>query len=231
MTVCHLTEAIKAVYSSLVKYLAVLFALLLVMKVSPVVAAKPENPGGSGDFTPIPNSVCIDPGHGGSETGAINQDLRESDVNLTVANLLKVTLIAAGYDPDLIFLTRTTDISKSNADRYNYCNDERAAVLISIHHNGSTDPNVDFTTALYAKKTDVPLANLVATTVSVNLGLTNHGVSRFASGVLLKSKMPATISEGFFLTNAKEYEWIKSGTRLSDEAEALFLAVNAFLKS
>lgn len=213
------------------KNLALIFTLLLTILVRPVSAAKPESPGGSGDFTPIPNSVCIDPGHGGSDTGAVNQDIRESDINLTVANLLKDKLVAAGYDPDLIFLTRTADVSKSNADRYNHCNSQRAAVLISIHHNGSSDPNVDFTSALYAKKADVPLANLVAATVSGNLELSNHGISRFASGVLLKSKMPAVISEGFFLTSSQEYEWVRNGTRLSDEADALFSAVDTILKS
>ncbi len=207
------------------KYIAAVFIALFLLSSSSVFAAKPVSPGKNKDFQPVPNSVCIDPGHGGSDSGAVNRDLLEKNVNLDVAFLLKARLKAADY---IVFMTREDDSTLSNADRYNFCDSKRAAVLISIHHNGSTDPTVDYTTALYMKKKDVPLAELVAETVSTQLGLPNRGISRFASGVLLKSDMPATISEGFFLTNSTEYDLIKNGNRLEAEADALFSAVETY---
>lgn len=78
------------------------------------------------------------------------------------------------------------------------------------------------------KKSDKALAQEVVNTVSSTLNLPNNGISRFASGVLLKSKMPSTISEGFFLTNSDEYTAIKSGNRLEQEAEALFTAIQNY---
>ena len=142
--------------------------------------------------------------------------------------MLRNKLTTAGYT---VFMTREGDETLSNADRYNKCNSERAAILISIHHNGSTNSTVDYTTSLYGKRADVALAEIVAGTVSDQLGLENHGVSRFASGVLLKSDMPATISEGFFLTNSEEYELIKTGNRLEAETDAIFDAVVTYLNS
>lgn len=212
--------------------IGILLALFIILP-SAVLAAKPENPGKGGgkDFTPIPNSVCLDPGHGGSEIGTSNLDLLEKDINLEVANLVKDKLTANGYNSDLIFMTRTDDSYKTNADRYNYCNAQRAAVLISVHHNGSTNPETDFTMTLYARRASISLAQLVAQTVSSNLGLPNNGVSRFASGVILKAEMPATISEAFFLTNPLEYNLIKNGSRLDQEANTLFLAIDTFLKN
>lgn len=210
------------------QFIAFLLGGMVLFASSPVLAAKPSTPGNGGGFNPIPNSVCIDPGHGGSESGAVNNDLLEKNVNLEAAVLLRNKLTTAGYT---VFMTREGDETLSNADRYNYCNNQRAAILISIHHNGSTTPSVDYTTALYGKRADISLAEIVAGTVSAQLGLDNHGVSRFASGVLLKSDMPATISEGFFLTNSDEYELIKTGNRLETETDALFAAVETYLNS
>lgn len=198
-----------------------LVVFLLVVFVTPVFAAKPTPP------PPTPNSVCLDSGHGGSDTGAVNQDLTEKDINLQVALLLRTKLQNAGYT---VFMTRTTDVLLSNADRYNYCNAQNASVLVSIHHNGSSDPTVDYSETLYMKKTDVALAQNVVNSVSSALGLPNHGISRFASGVLLKANMPATISEGFFLTNTNEYNLIKApnSTRLDQEAQALLTTIQSY---
>lgn len=204
------------------------FCLFLLLAM-PVFAQKPASPGQNPDKEPpIPNSVCIDPGHGGSDIGAVNGDLLEKNVNLEVVNKLSTLLVTAGYT---VFQTRTDDSTLSNADRYNYCDSQRAAILVSVHHNGSTDPNLDYTSSLYMKKSDVALAQIVVDTVASQLGLPNHGISRFASGVLLKADMPATISEGFFLTSNNEAGLIKNANRLGQEAQALFTAIQSYFAS
>lgn len=208
--------------------LVLVFSLFLFL-ISPALAAKPDNPPGKGKNKdkppPIPNSVCIDPGHGGGDIGASNGGLLEKNVNLEVANKLFVVLETAGYT---VLQTRIDDSPLSNADRYNYCNSQNTAILISIHHNGSADPALDYSTALYMKKSDVDLARIVVNTVATQLELPNYGISRFASGVLLKSKMPATISEGFFLTNTGEAESINNSNRLDQESQALFAAIETY---
>jgi len=198
-----------------------LLALLLLFPLfSPTVyAAKPIPP------APVSNSVCIDAGHGGTDIGTENNYLSEKDVNLDVAKLLEAKLLQTGYTA---FMTRRGDETLSNANRYNYCNSEKASILISIHHNGSTNSGVDYTSALYMKKSDVSLAKIVANKVSGQLRIPNNGISRFASGVLLKADMPATISEGFFLTNNNEYNLIKTTDRLDQEANALLSAIQTY---
>lgn len=193
--------------------------LLLLLSVQSTFAAKPTPP------APTPKSVCIDAGHGGSDIGTSNGDLIEKHVNLDVANRLEKKLIENGYT---VFMTRRGDETLSNADRYNYCNSLKAGILISIHHNGSTDSSIDYTMALYMKKSDQSLARLVASSISSQLGTTNNGISRFASGVLIKADMPATMSEGFFLTNSNEYDLIKNSNRLDQETNALFSAIQTY---
>lgn len=196
--------------------------LLFASTVTSVLAAKPTP-------TPTPppttKSVCVDAGHGGSEIGTSNQDLLEKDVNLQVAQLLKGKLQAANY---VVYMTREDDRGLSNADRYNFCNSQNASILVSIHHNGSTNTNTDYSLGLYMKKSDVALAQEIVNSVSSGLNIPNNGISRYASGVLLKSKMPSTISEGFFLTDTDEYTAIKNGARLEQEAETLFTAINNY---
>lgn len=193
--------------------------MLLLFLPQIAVAARPTPP------PPAPNSVCIDAGHGGSDPGTSNQGLKESDVNLQVANLLKSRLELSNYT---VYMTRTTDIALSNADRYNYCNARNTSILISIHHNGSTDTTADYSQGLYMKKTDVALAQAVVNSVSSALGTPNRGIARFASGVLLKANMPAAISEGFFLTNSNEYTLITTSNRLDQEADALFSTIQSY---
>src|SRR3989338_10624166 len=212
------------IMNNLARYL--LICGLFLFLVLPVFAQKPATPSQKpGGEPPIPNSVCLDPGHGGNDIGAVNGDLLEKNINLEVSNKLATLLTAASYT---VFQTRTDDNTLSNEYRYNYCNSQRAAILVSIHHNGSSDSNLDYSTALYMKKPDVALAQIVVNTVSSQLGLPNHGISRFASGVLLKADMPATISEGFFLTNTIEADLIKNANRLDQEAQALFAAIESY---
>ena len=196
-----------------------LFLLLFTLFVPKAYGAKPTPP------LAVPNSICIDAGHGGTDIGTSNIDLLEKDVNLTVAELLETKLLNAGLT---VFMTRRGNETLSNADRYNYCNNNKASILISIHHNGSNDASVDFTSALYMKKSDIALAKIVVNEISSQLILPNNGISRFASGVLLKANMPATISEGFFLTNSNEYNLIMDSGRLDQEANALLSGIQTY---
>ena len=207
----------------------VFLSIFAVLSTSPVFAGKGK-PVPPAPIT-VPNSICIDPGHGGSDTGTTNGDFLEKDVNLDVAILLRDELLGVESNLYTVFMTRDTDKYLTNADRYNYCNSKGAEILISIHHNGSSDPAIDYSKALYMKSSDIALAREVVNAVSNALGTTNNGISRFASGVLLKSAMPATISEGFFLTSSYEYDLLmKNDDRLDDEANALFTAVTNYLK-
>lgn len=207
----------------------IFLSVLTILFASPVFAGKGKAKPVPPSPVTVPNSVCIDAGHGGSDAGAVNGDLKESEVNLEVARMLRNKLLAVEGNVYTVFMTRDSDIFLTNADRYNECNSKGAEILISIHHNGASDSSIDYSKALYMKSEDIVLAQAVVDTVSEALKIENKGISRFASGVLLKSAMPATISEGFFLTSDHEYNLIKTTDRLDQEAEALFTAVTNYL--
>lgn len=175
-------------------------------------------------------SVCIDPGHGGADIGTSNNGILEKNLNLDVAERLAVLATQSGLT---VYQTRTGDQTLSNNDRYTFCNGRGATILISIHHNGSNDPSLDYSRALYMKKTDVDLTKAIVNAVSSKLGTENRGISRFASGVLLKAKMPAAMSEAFFLTSNYEYNLLTGSTvdRRQDEAQALLEGINTYFST
>jgi N-acetylmuramoyl-L-alanine amidase len=82
----------------------------------------------------IAADVVIDPGHGGSEVGAVaDNGLRESDLNLQVARDLQRALEA---DHLTVQLTREGDYRLPIVTRADVVNALHPKVFLSIHHNG-----------------------------------------------------------------------------------------------
>jgi N-acetylmuramoyl-L-alanine amidase len=170
-------------------------------------------------------TVVIDPGHGGSDFGATYKfpqgstyagtTLYEKDQNLKVAYLLEDMLEKEGAE---VYMTRTADVNLSNTQRANKANSFKAAdpgiyMLVSIHMNGSTDKTANYTTTLYGKvRKDKKLAEVVYSEgLLPRLGIKGRTPYQFASGVLLKSNMPATIAETVFITNTEEANRLAAG--------------------
>ena len=136
-------------------------------------------------------------------------------------------------------MTRTFNSETlSNNDRYTYANTTGAEVLVSVHMNGASNPSTDYTTTLFGKwRKDKELANTVFTSLSTLPAADGTGkiATRtpysFASGVLLKSNMPATIAETVFITNDKEAQLLANGTgaRQQQIAEALEVGIERYL--
>ncbi|MEX0593838.1 MAG: N-acetylmuramoyl-L-alanine amidase [Balneolaceae bacterium] len=94
--------------------------------------------------------VVIDPGHGGTaETDSYRvgpSGEREEWVNLRVSRELKTMLESEGVD---VRLTRVGDVAVPLRDRAILAVNEKADLFISIHHNATADPNVNFPIVYY----------------------------------------------------------------------------------
>ena len=81
--------------------------------------------------------ICIDPGHGGHDPGALGPTgLAEKTVVLQVAKELR-QLIRQEMPQYRVVLTRDQDIFVSLAERARMANEQQAQVFISIHANSS----------------------------------------------------------------------------------------------
>lgn len=77
--------------------------------------------------------IVIDPGHGGSESGAVGGGLLEKNVNLQVSNVVIDKFEALGISAQL---TRTGDYRLPLATRAQIATDLAPDVFLSLHHNG-----------------------------------------------------------------------------------------------
>lgn len=82
------------------------------------------------------NRVVIDPGHGGSDNGAVYRDLKEKEITLQLARRLRQRLADRGWTA---VLTRESDQFLSLSDRARLARDHQGDVLLSIHLNSSND--------------------------------------------------------------------------------------------
>jgi N-acetylmuramoyl-L-alanine amidase len=170
---------------------------------------------------------CVDPGHGGAETGAVGPTgLLEKDINLQVAYKLKALLEAEGAD---VRMTRYDDSAVSITQRWQMANEWGADRFISIHHNGLSDPNVNGTETFVAREasqTSWELANSVQAEMLGEFGLPNRGVKTHYAGVLNNTTMPAILTEASFLTNPQEEQRLRDPAYLAREAQAIMRGIH-----
>jgi N-acetylmuramoyl-L-alanine amidase len=138
-------------------------------------------------------------------------DLRESDINLDVSYALKALLEGDGAE---VALTRSDDSDKSDSERYSYCNEQQATILLSVHTNSVNNPWLDGSLALYLDQDDQVLAEAIYDRMHPFLAETapgptffmRFGLDRFVSAVLQESEMPAVIMEPLLMSNPAEAE-------------------------
>ncbi len=172
--------------------------------------------------------IALDAGHGGSEIGAVNTtyNLLEKDVNLEVVKVIKVKLEAAGAT---VVLTREGDetistrrerieIAKAKCEVLG----KECDVLVSVHHNGSSNPATDGTLVIYNEKQDKPLAQALLNSLVSKLGTPNLGLENGGFGITVFGHLISALTEGYFLTNDWEAEQYLFGTRKEDEAQAIY---------
>lgn len=80
--------------------------------------------------------ICIDPGHGGSDPGAVFGIHFEKDINLSVASLVNKHATILGF---VCYMTREGDDFVSLRRRAQIANSNQADLFLSIHCNADAD--------------------------------------------------------------------------------------------
>jgi len=156
---------------------------------------------------PTKKIICIDPGHGGADPGAVNGGRHEAVDNLRLA-------LAAGYilkqQGHTAVLTHRGDIpAKSRLlleARRRIALESKADLFISLHRNSFKDPAANgieiwIRSAAYAKAAAQVLGQVAAVEHQAN-----RGVKTGNYAVLYNMPMPAMMLELGFISNAKDNE-------------------------
>ncbi len=162
--------------------------------------------------------ICLNPGHGGSDPGAVGL-LRETDQNLCVVMLLGQYLQERGAT---VIYTRTTDVYISLYDRAMIANNANADIFVSVHHNGSSNPRSNGSeTICYPGSTQgLKLATLLLNGLCNRLGTYRRRIIQRDDSDVTVTDMPAAISEATFSSNPDECRDFSNG---GAEREALGL--------
>lgn len=171
------------------------------------------------------DTIVLDPGHGGVDTGATNRWGAEKSFSLDVAQAARLELMHAGYKVEM---TRATDKSIALEDRVNFANKFPNSIFVSIHFNmgGSAEGLESYALAPQGVSSNaanevsvadtrwcagngqdeqnIALAAAVHATVLSRLNMFDRGVKHSRFHVLRNVRVPAVLIECGFLSNVSE---------------------------
>ena len=151
-------------------------------------------------------SVCLDPGHGGSDPGAVGLHCQEKVANLSVgfdarSYLQQVSGVSVG-------MTRASDTTVSLADRAAYANSHGFDRFMSVHHN-AFDSTVQGTETFCYTSGSSHSFNLRGHLHGWLLwahGYYDRGVKTASFYVLRETTMPAVLGEASFIDYRGAYD-------------------------
>ena len=192
-------------------------------------------------------SIFLDPGHGGSDTGAISQGVREKDLTLSVYNKVSSKLASLGFT---VLTSRTTDKDVDLVDRAEEANNAGADMLLSIHFNsGGRGVARGIETYYYQSQADIPskinqanhnnperlekskkLALKVQQNLLYQTGASDRGVKRASFAVLRETSIPSILVELGFLDNPEELSKIRTSEYQDRLANGIVDGIIAYYK-
>lgn len=191
--------------------------------------------------------ILIDAGHGEPDGGAVSADgIKESDLNLQIANKLKDELALKGYQ---VIMTREDEnnISGLNDDstirrikskdinnRVNLANSSNAEFMISIHMNKYEDPKYYGWQTFYSKNSEKgkKLAEYIQAGIKESTGLENKREALKIEGIKIidKTTIPVVIVECGFLSNTDECAKLQDENYQMKLVNGIVVGIETFLQ-
>lgn len=186
--------------------------------------------------------IVLDPGHGGSDTGAIGPTgVTEKSIALRIAKRLKALLEAEGAE---VILTRTedTEVSPKKAKatdveelqaRCDIANQNSADIFLSIHLDAFSGPEAHGTTGYYyemGSADSTRLADCVKRGVLRRLGTLDRGTKPCAFYVCRHTDMPAMLLETAFVSNPREEQMMNSEEGVENAAQGIAAGIAEYFQ-
>jgi len=199
-------------------------------------------------------TICLDPGHGGKDSGNQAGWHFEKTYTLALAGELQKQLQKAGFK---VYLTRTKDTFVELPDRPALANKLKADLFISLHFNGTGSgknsvkgietycitpvgaassnaqgegSNYGATAANRQEQRSLNLAYQIQKNLTRDLLADDRGVRRARFAVLRDATMPAILIEGGYMSHPAEGKKIYDADYRKQMAAAIVKSVLAYQK-
>jgi N-acetylmuramoyl-L-alanine amidase len=168
--------------------------------------------------------IVIDPGHGGSDPGAVNGSYQEKNYTLSIGLKVRDYLLA-NYQTNVL-MTRTTDTTVSLSSRVSLANSNNADYFCSIHINagGGTGWESYIYNGTVSQKTinaQNTIHNTVMSAIGGKYGVRDRGKKRANFYVLRETAMSAILLENLFIDHATDLSLLNNPTFITDLANAI----------
>jgi N-acetylmuramoyl-L-alanine amidase len=212
----------------------------------PTVAAPPPSDGSGAPppdawkFSPAPppgtnpRLIVIDPGHGGSDSGAEHNGLTEKTLTLDMSRRLRTALVARGW---IVKMTRDSDVDvyapndsgkEELQARDDVANNLGARLLISVHVNAFTTTELNGTTTYYYKSDSYGFAQAVHARLAAMLPTKDDGIVKENFYVIHHATAPAILVETAFVSNPGDAELLRTDAFRQKVASAIAAGVGDY---
>ncbi len=188
-----------------------------VIVVEPVVPKKTSNK----------KYIVIDPGHGGSDCGAIRNNIYEKNITLDVSKRVTALLEKKGY---IVTMTRDTDKTVSLQERVDISEEIEPDIFVSIHVNSSNNTAPNGLETHYYKDNSLKLAKNIHASLLNHINANDRGLFKSKFYVINHTTAPAVLVEIGFLSNPTEREQIMSEARKQATAKAIAEGIYEYFK-
>lgn len=158
--------------------------------------------------------IFIDPGHGGSDPGAVGNGISEKNITLQIANEVQ-RILKNEYDNILIKMSRTIDKTVSLSDRTNAANSWGADFYLSIHINSGGGTGFESYVYPAASSQTKKYQKSIHEEIIRQIDLRDRGQKQANFHVLRESHMPAILTENGFIDNATDANKLKSSSYIN----------------
>lgn len=211
----------------------ILLTVLFITSVGAVVVSR--------NITSESKLIYIDPGHGGSDGGAVGYNgICEKDIVLGIGKKLQHFLEQAGYD---VRLTRTGDYDLAGEGSENRKRDDihkrmeminasNCLLYVSIHANKFSNPRIYGAQVFYREKDEKAreLAEAIQETIKALLQNTDRFAKSITDKYLIDNvKKVGCLVEVGFLSNPEEATMLTDDYYQEKLAYAIFLGIAAYL--
>ena len=180
--------------------------------------------------------VVLDPGHGGSDTGAISATkIYEKNLNLKILFTLSNELFEESGIKT--YYTRTTDTAVNLYNRPKFPAEVEADLFISLHMNSATTTSAKGVEVYYDATKTVAMngltgkmmAQIFTNNLSTIMETSNRGAKSNPQLVVLKyNTVPSVLIELGFISNSSDLSKLVSATYQQKAAESIVATVSEF---